>query len=301
MSKVLQRVKSQRVLMVGGCALLFGIAQPHQVMAATYDCLIEPTQMVDVASPVTGLLSKVMVKRGDRVTKGQVLATLESQAEQAAADLARYKSEQVGPTQQAESKVGFTERKFSRRRDMAAENLMSTQERDDAEAEYKQAMAELQTAQENRELARLEFRQQSSLLSLRTIRSPFDGVVADQMVYPGEVVEPGSENRAILKLAQLHPLRVRVIMPSSVFGKPAVGMTADIAPEIAGNVKYVAKVKSMDRLIDAASGTFIVFLDLLNPRVEIPSGVRCKATFASMGTTVPVVAKKASESKPSVK
>lgn len=264
-----------------GFVLWCGLLVPQGVVAATYDCLIEPTQMVDVASPVTGLLSKVMVKRGDRVTKGQVLATLESQAEQASADLAKYKSELLGPTQLAESKATFAEKKFSRRRDMAAENLMSTQERDDAEAEYRLAQAELKTAQENRALASLELRQQTSLLSLRTIRSPFDGVVADQMVYPGEVVEPGSENRAILKLAQINPLRVRVIMPSMAFGKPKVGMTAGIVPEIAGNVKYSARVKSIDRLIDAASGTFIVFLDLPNANVTIPSGVRCKATFDS--------------------
>lgn len=275
-----------------GFVLWFGLLGSQGVVAATYDCLIEPTQMVDVASPVTGLLSKVMVKRGDRVTKGQVLATLESQAEQASADLAKYKSELLGPTQLAESKATFAEKKFSRRRDMAAENLMSTQERDDAEAEYRLAQAELKTAQENRALASLELRQQTSLLSLRTIRSPFDGVVADQMVYPGEVVEPGSENRAILKLAQINPLRVRVIMPSMAFGKPKVGMTAGIVPEISGNVKYSAKVKSIDRLIDAASGTFIVFLDLPNSNVTIPSGVRCKATFDSPeAAPVPAVTK----------
>lgn len=285
-----------------GFVLWFGLLGSQGVVAATYDCLIEPTQMVDVASPVTGLLSKVMVKRGDRVTKGQVLATLESQAEQASADLAKYKSELLGPTQLAESKATFAEQKFSRRREMAVDNLMPAQERDDAEAEYRQALAELKTAQENRELARLELKQQSSLLNLRTIRSPFDGVVADQMVYPGEVVEPGSENRAILRLAQLNPLRIRVIMPAMMFGKPKVGMTADIVPEIAGNVKYAARVKSIDRLIDAASGTFIVFLDLPNPDVAVPSGVRCKATFAGLGATPPApVAPKGKVVRPAVK
>lgn len=247
--------------------------------AAPFDCLIEPTQTVEVASPVTGLLDRVNVKRGDRVAKGQVVALLESRAEQAATELARFKSEQLGPTQMAEKKIEFSQRKFNRRRDMAADRLMSRQERDDAEAELKQAESELQVAKENREIAQIEFQQQSGLLNLRTIRSPLDGVVVDQMAYPGEVVEPGGNKKSILKLAQLDPLRVHVILPKSVFGKPAVGMTVEVSPEIQVKSSYVAKIKSIDRLIDAASGTFVVYLEMPNSRLDIPAGVKCRVTF----------------------
>ena len=61
------------------CFLLIvtsGIFSPSLVQASTFDCLIEPTQTVELASPVTGLLDKVNVKRGDRIAKGQVLAVL---------------------------------------------------------------------------------------------------------------------------------------------------------------------------------------------------------------------------------
>lgn len=258
---------------------------PLQAQAGTFDCLIEPAQVVELASPATGLLETVTVKRGDRVAKGQVLATLESHAEQAAADLARYKSELRGPTRLAQSRIDFSERTFKRRRDMAAEKLLPAQERDDAEADYKQAQAELQVAQENLQVARLELQQQSSLLSLRTIRSPFDGVVVEQMAYPGEVVEPGATKNSILKVAQLDPLRVRVILPTSAFGKPALGMIAAITPEIRGEEKYNAEISIIDRVIDAASGTFVVFLDLPNPKMNIPSGMKCKAELSGISET----------------
>ena len=96
---------------------------------------------MEIGSPVTGLLDKVLVKRSDRVAKGQVLATLESRAEHAAAELARLRSIAAGPTQTAESRIEFSKRKFQRRKDMASEKLMSAQDRDDAEAEYKLAAA----------------------------------------------------------------------------------------------------------------------------------------------------------------
>ncbi|HLF95976.1 MAG TPA: efflux RND transporter periplasmic adaptor subunit [Methylococcaceae bacterium] len=253
--------------------------------SASFDCLVEPAQTVELASPVTGLLERVDVKRGDFITKGQVLASLESRAEQAAAELARYKSEQVGPMRLAESKREFSKRKFGRRRDMASEKLMSEQERDDAEAEYKLAESELQVAKENRQIARLEFQQQSSLLDLRTIRSPFDGVVVEQMHYPGEVVEPGAAKQAILKVAQLDPLRVHAILPKEMFGRLAVGMTAEVALEVPAGHAYTARITTIDRLVDAASGTFVANLELANPNLEILVGVKCRATFSGNGSS----------------
>lgn len=259
----------------GACAFLVSL----QAGAAAFDCLVEPTQAIDVGSPVMGLLEKVHVRRGDRVTRGQVLATLESHAEQAAAELARYKSEATGPTLSAQGKIVFSERKFQRRAQMAVEKLMSTQERDDAEAELKGAEAELQTATENRQIAAIEFRQQSSLLNLRTIRSPFDGVVVDQLLYPGEVVEPTGSKKAILKLAQLDPLRVHVILPMAAFRKITAGMSAKVSLEAPIGGSYPARVRTIDKLIDAASGTFAVFLEMRNADLAVPAGVKCNAEF----------------------
>lgn len=254
----------------------------RQSFAASFECLIEPTQIVELSSPVTGLLDRVNVKRGDRVSKNQLVATLESRAEQASVDLADFKSKQVGPTSMAESKIQFSKRRFGRRKTMASEHLISSQDSDDAEAEYRLAESELQVATENRELAKIEFQQQSSLLNLRSIRSPVDGVVVDQTAYPGEVVEPGANKKVILKVAQLDPLRVHVILPKDVFGKVSYGMSVAVTPEIPLQGSYTAKVKTVDRLIDAASGTFVVFLEMPNPKLEVPAGVKCKASFASV-------------------
>ncbi|MDR2165087.1 MAG: efflux RND transporter periplasmic adaptor subunit [Zoogloeaceae bacterium] len=261
--------------------VLFGVFLAQPLLAAGFvsDCLIEPNQKVDLGSPVTGLLEQVLVGRADRVKKGQVLARLESRAETAATELARFRSVQTGPINMAENKVRFSQKKFDRRQAMAREKLMSAQERDDAEAELRLAQAELKVATENRQIARLEHRQQSGQLGLRVLRSPFDGVVVEQLAHPGEVVEPGAGKGVILRLAQLDPLRLRMVLPKSLFGKVAPQMTVEILPEIPANGRYVARVRSVDRLVDAASGAFVVMLELPNPKLQIPAGVMCKARF----------------------
>lgn len=250
--------------------------------AGAFDCLIEPTQNVEIGSPVVGLLDKTYVQRGDKVVKGQVLATLESRAETAAAALARYKSEMAAPTETAQSKLEFSSKKFQRRGDMHANNFMSEQEKDEAESEMKLAQAELKLAQENKQMAQLEWQQQSALLNLRTIRSPLNGVVVDQVMFPGEIVEPSGQKKAIFRLAQLDPLRVRAILPMTMFGQVKQNMQVEVNPEFPIGGRYVGRVNVIDRLVDAASGTFAVYMVVPNPKLDVPAGVKCRVQFPTI-------------------
>jgi RND family efflux transporter MFP subunit len=252
------------------------IAQP--AWANGYDCLIEPYASVELGTAVTGLVDKVLVKRGDRVNRGQVLVQLEASAEAAAAELAKFKSQAQGGVKSAQSKVEFAQKKFERRKEMAAEHLIAAQERDDAEAELRQAEAELVSVKEARDQAAIEYKQQSSLLALRSIRSPVDGVVVDQVVSVGEVAEAGGK-KPLLKLAQLDPLKVRVMLPMALFGKVRSGTAVELSPENAPNNRLKAIVRQTDKVLDAASGTHVVILDLPNRSLDIPSGVKCKASI----------------------
>ncbi len=263
-------------------ALLVAGTIPATCLAAEFDCLIEPTQTVEVGSSVTGRIDRVHVKRGEWVKKMQILATLESDAERAAAELAKFKSQQVGPSRMAERKMEFSKKKLDRRQEMANQKLMALQDSEDTEAEFRLAEAELQVAKENRQIAGLELQQQNSLLNLRTVKSPVDGVVVDQSAFQGEVFELGSNKKYIFKVAEMDPLRVHVILPKQVFGELKQGMSANVTPEIPKGSHYTAKVNMVDRLIDAASGTFVVFLEMPNPKLEIPAGVKCKVVFPEL-------------------
>src|SRR5688500_11176506 len=57
------------------------------------ECLVEPHLVVHVGSPVDGVLEQVLVNRGDRVRKGQVVAKLQSGVEAAALKLSEARVE----------------------------------------------------------------------------------------------------------------------------------------------------------------------------------------------------------------
>ena len=98
------RVRAQEVKFL--LLLSFFFAGPLYA-ANAYTCLIEPAQTVELGVPVGGVIERVTVKRGDRVRRNQVVASLDSRAERAAAALALYKSRLTGPAQLAQSKVAI--------------------------------------------------------------------------------------------------------------------------------------------------------------------------------------------------
>jgi multidrug efflux pump subunit AcrA (membrane-fusion protein) len=146
------------------------------------------------------------------------------------------------------------------------------------EAETQKVLAEIGVAEakEARHLAILELKRAEASLELRTIRSPVDGVVLERLLYAGEFTKQG----AIVKLAQIDPLRVDVIVPVALLGRIQPGMRAQVTPEAPQRETLVARVKAVDRVVDAASGTFGVRLEMPNPKNRVSAGLKCKVRFA---------------------
>ena len=79
-------------------ALVLAIAAtlPAAAAAQGHDCLVEPSQVVEVRSPVDGMIASVAVQRGDTVRRGQALVQLQSEAERMAVELARQRVRMEG-------------------------------------------------------------------------------------------------------------------------------------------------------------------------------------------------------------
>lgn len=260
------------VAAVGGHALAAGdVGHP---------CLIEPYQRIELRSPAEALIDRVLVQRGSRVQQGQVLVHLDTGVEEAALAAAKYRSLMEGQLRTAKEKVEFAREKARRRDELSQKKYVSAQERDDAQGELKLAEAELIVANDERNLAVLEERRLTQVVRQRQLRSPFSGVVTERLQNPGELAQTGEGARPILKLAQTHPLRVEVILPVANFGKVKPKSKAEVTAEPPMNGRYEATVHIVDSVVDSASGTFGVRLELPNPTGDIPAGVKCRVRFA---------------------
>jgi RND family efflux transporter MFP subunit len=277
-------------LLAGACAAL---ASPL-LQAAEFDCVIEPRQVVEIRSPVEGLIERLGVDRGDLVRKGQVIAEIDTSVERAAAAIARQRSQMEGAVKSGESRVEFTSRKMTRAEQLARDKFMSAEAGDQAASEHRIAQADLLDAHDNRKVAALEYTRQMELIRLKTIRSPIDGVVVERIMNVGELAESGVGRKAMFRLAELGMLHVEVLLPSDAYGLVQAGMQIEVRPEIPAGSVHKATVRVVDRLLDAASGTFGVRLELPNPKGQLPAGTRCLASFPNIAAPAGLKARAAS-------
>jgi HlyD family secretion protein len=270
-------IRSLLCLILLACLTASPAAQPTPRVGPELDCLIQAREVVAIASPVPGIIDRVTVDRGDLVKTGTELVTLESSTERAAVAVARARAEQESALKAGQTRVDFGVRRFLRTEEMYKKELVPIKELDEAETAKVLAEHAVLEAQEGQRIARLELERAEAVLALRSIRSPVDAVVTERLQSAGEFAD--ATHGPILKLARLDPLRVEVFAPVALLGSLQVGTRGIVIPEPPLGTPREAAVTVVDRVVDAASGTFGVRLEMPNPRYQLPAGLKCRVRF----------------------
>jgi RND family efflux transporter MFP subunit len=265
----LRKIGFYALILAGVCFLT---EFPAAAKSITFDGLIEPFEVVDIGAPAEGIVAEVTVDRGSLIEKGQVLVKLESSVERAALEKARSMATFTGDISLQQAQMAYARRVHRRVNHLS---VISAQDKDQAATDVILSGYRLQKAHEKQILAELEMQEACAQLARRSIKSPLGGVVVERYVSPGEYVN----TQPLLRVAQIDPLRVEVIVPAALFGRIRPGMTAAVVPEIARFGERTATVTIVDRVIDAASNTFGVRLKLPNSDNQMPSGLKCQVRF----------------------
>lgn len=268
-------------------ALMLAPALAHCAGAAeipVLDCVIEPYEVVAVSSAAEGVIEKIYVERNDLVTHDQVLAQLEADVEKASLAFAHLNASLVTEIGLRRASLEFDQRNKTRLNELYDKQAIPLHHKDEADTDAAKGRWLLIKAQDDKRLAALELVRAKAVVERKTVRSPIDGIVVARHKSAGEYVE----DQPILTIARLDPLRVVVIVPVQLFGAIENGMSAQVFPELTGKGTHTATVVSVDRVIDGASGTFDVRLELPNSDYEIPSGLRCQIEFSD-GAAAPAL------------
>lgn len=219
-------------------------------------------------------IDRLLVQEGDRVRKGQLLATLHRermQAEVAAAEarvaartavVARLETgsrpEEVHQAQAnvvaARAKLTDAQITFERTQKLYREQAASKQAVDDAQAGQDTARAELRVAEaalalavqgprlEDIEEARAMLKAEEAQLALAQevlkdteLYAPSDGIIRNRILEPGDMV---STQTPVYTLALTNPVWVRAYAPETVLGKLAPGMSADVSTDSYPGKRY---------------------------------------------------------------
>jgi RND family efflux transporter MFP subunit len=252
------------------------IASAVRAEEMTFDCLAEPAQRVQVGSPVTGLLASVEVGRGARVMPGDVVARLESTVEEANVALAKAQAEADEAMRAQQTRLTLAEADLARSQKLVNSGSVATSKIEELQANVEIAKRDLDTEKRKILLAQIELKRQQALLDRQSIRSPIKGFVAEQSLRAGEFVRQDSP---IMTIVQIDPLYVEAYVPVALWGKIIVGSGGAIVLDQPDQKRRDAHVTVVDKVFDAASGTFGVRLELPNHDDDIPAGQRCTVSF----------------------
>lgn len=282
----LRRVSSRSATAVAwAAALLLAPGAQAADGGRAYRCVIEPAVTVQLGSPVPGLLANVPVARGDTVTEGQLVAELDRQLEQATLDLNRLRAENTAPVKAARARLGLDAKQLERAEELHRRKVTAAETVDERRAAVEVRRQELREVELERRIRAQEVARSEVLVEQRLVHSPIDGVVTEKRLSAGEFVH---QEAYIVEIAKLDPLHVEAYLPIALYERVQVGMGAVVTPQAPLDGRHEAKVTVVDKVLDAASGTFGVRLEVPNADMALPAGIHCRVRFPEINDSAAV-------------
>jgi RND family efflux transporter MFP subunit len=230
-----------------------------------------PSQKVEPTMLEMGILSKWLVKEGDPVKQGQLLAKEDTDLEEL--ELAVEKVAANSNAKVVAATAGRDAAKLDYDRKTAAfEQQGATQsEVDEAKMEYDKSVAEVLAAHDEQEQNRASVAKQEKKIQKMELLSPVDGIVESLNIKEGELVDPNKPHGAVT-LVTNNPLWIDVPVPSAEALKVRVGDKVQVAYQIEPDKWLTSTVVKLNPEVDAASNNQIVRLELPNDNAK-PSGL----------------------------
>jgi len=171
---------------------------------------LQPFEMVDVGSVVSGQLVQLNVKLGDRVRAGQVLAQVDArQLQNQLRDRESQLAGQQANVLQFTSNVENAQRNLARQQTLKDAGFASGVQYDQATNNLRGAQAGLSNFEGQVKTAEIAVQGAKEALSRATILAPIDGVVAEVVARPGQILNANQSTPLILRIAKMDKMTVR--------------------------------------------------------------------------------------------
>jgi len=208
----------------------------------------QPIDQTIVKSRVAGRLAEVLVREGDKVTKGQPLARFE------ATELQAKVNERQSSVEAARAELRWAARDRADKETLAARNIVSQSALDQARASAEQKTSMVSMAEAQLEVARKN-------LADADVLAPFDGVVGERIANQGESLPIDGK---ILALLDTSHVEVAAQMPAADVVRMKVGQHALVTLEGFGDRPFEAKVTRISPTAQPGSRSILVYVEILD-------------------------------------
>ncbi|MGH7469046.1 MAG: efflux RND transporter periplasmic adaptor subunit [Longimicrobiales bacterium] len=184
--------------------------------------LVEPIATVEIKSKASGEVLRVHVESGQEVTRGTLLAEIETR------DVQNAFAQADADLGVAQARAKTADAQFARVQELRRANVATEQELEGATLEQANARAALVKARTSLELSR-------ERLNDVTIRAPMEGMIIEKTVEPGAIIASASNSvsggATLMKMADLSIVQVRALIDQTDIGRVHPGLTARVSVE----------------------------------------------------------------------
>lgn len=242
-------------------------AQASDVLSFT-----EPYRNIAIPAKEIGVIDAILVREGDEVSQGQIVARLEDAVLKASLEVARAAKDSEGSLRAAEAALTEIEKRVESYRELRERGSATQRELDRAETQRIQSAAQLQSVREELEVRRLEYERTKAQLRQRQIVSPISGHIVVIEKEAGEFVAP--TDPVVMRMVQLDMLKCVFSVPIANAIKMKAGQSVIIRVG-ANETKHEGFIEFVSPTADAQSGTVLVKIRLPNQQGKIRSGEAC--------------------------
>lgn len=223
----------------------------------------QPIDQTIVKSRVAGRLAQVMVREGDKVTKGQPLARFE------ATELQAKVNERQSAVEAARAELRWAARDRADKEALASRNIVSQSALDQARAAAEQKSSMVSVAEAQLDVARKN-------LADADVLAPFDGVVGERIANQGESLPIDGK---ILALLDTSHVEVAAQMPAADVVRMKVGQRARVTLEGFGERTFDAKVTRISPTAQPGSRSILVYVEILDQHEGLRGGLFAMGTI----------------------
>ncbi|MDF1861981.1 MAG: efflux RND transporter periplasmic adaptor subunit [Verrucomicrobiales bacterium] len=274
------------IIFLSALSTSFVEADPKTVLG-----YLEPYQSIEMNVSEVGIIGKIHVKEGDRVSEGQSLLSLDNSVMEAQLAIATIQSESTAAVIVADADLGVAKERYQKLSKLKSSGTAHSGEVARAEAEVKKAEGQLSIANEEKKIAGFRVEEIEAQIEKRMLRSPIDGVVLEiskQEAESATAPSAGSTVKPLIQVAQIDRLKLVVHVPASLADHLRLGAVMpvrvlqqsslsldreDSAVTATGTIEFISPA------IDPSSETIRTRLVIENSDNKLRSGTHALVLF----------------------
>jgi membrane fusion protein, multidrug efflux system len=229
----------------------------------TFSGSLSPVVQTPVKAKVPGEVTRVLVREGETVKDGQLLAQTDT------IDLQSRVDAQAAALEEAKAKLKIAEKNRENSQQLLRQKFISQNAYDTSDSTFEAAAATVRSQEAQLRIAR-------KAMDDAAVRSPIDGVVASRTVHAGEKV---GIDQALFTLVDLARMEIEAPAPASEIPSVRVGQPASFRVDGFGDRVFEGRVERINPTAQPGSRAIMLYISVRNTDGALRGGMFAKGAI----------------------